>query len=46
MRLILMQVLIYLSVAVVVLLVVLPKLQTYMRMLVNEADKMEKFYNA
>ena len=39
-----MHVLIAMSVSVIVLAVVLPKLQAYMRMLVFEADAMEKFY--
>jgi hypothetical protein len=41
-----MQILVYLGLSVAVLVVVLPGLQSYMRMLVNEAEDMEKFYNA
>lgn len=35
-----------LSLFALVLILVLPKLQTYMRMLVAEADEMEKLYRA
>lgn len=41
-----MQVLLYMGLATLALVFVLPKLQTYMRMLVNEADMMEKLYRA
>jgi len=36
----------YMAVITLVLIFVIPKLQAYMRMLVVEADEMEKFYNA